>query len=102
MDEVNQERDLFASVDHALRTFPIESSPPTLSKNILAQIRAKSQPRFRLTWFDYIASAFGATAASAMLFLLQSIPSQVIFNAQLESARFVNQQLLDFVNLFKW
>ena len=102
MDDLNQERDDFAPVDHALRTFPIASPSPTLSKKIMARVRAKAQPRFRLTWFDYVASAVGASALSAMLLFIQWIPSQVIFNAQLESARFVNQQLLDFINLFKW
>lgn len=102
MDDVNQERDPFASTDHALRTFPIATPPPILSKKIMARVRAQAQPRFRLTWFDYVASAFGASAASALLFFIQSIPSQVIFSAELESARLVNRHLLDFINLFKW
>jgi hypothetical protein len=101
MDDLNQEREAFASVDHALHTLPIASPPPSLTRNIMANIRAQAQPRFRLRWFDYLASAIGASAATALLFFIQSIPLQVIFNAEFESARFVNQHLWDFIGFLR-
>lgn len=99
MNDANSERESLAAVDHALHTLPVAVPPAALSKAIMARVRAESQPRFRLRWFDYLVSAFGATAAGVMLLLLQSAPPQVVSGSGVQSTLIVNQVVFNVLNL---
>ncbi len=100
MEDLNRNRDANAMVDHSLRTYPIASPPPSLMRQVMARIRAESQiPRFRLTWLDYAISAFGASAATLLLFFVQSIPLQTIATSELGSTILVDRLLSGFWNV---
>ena len=53
-----------AIIDEALKTYPLAEPPDTLLPAVMTRIQAvSSAPRFRLSWFDYAISLFGAGMA---------------------------------------
>lgn len=72
-------------VDEALRTYPLNSAPPTLAPRVMARIRALTPaPRFRLAWIDYAISLF-VTGMGALIFILwQAIPPLEAVRARMQ------------------
>src|SRR3972149_561596 len=86
----DRDRAAFAAVDDALRAYPLASAPPNLLPAVMARVRVQSPvPRFRLAWIDYAVSLFAAIMAGLVILLWQSIPPQVIAQAQVELALFL-------------
>lgn len=64
------ETDIYAVIDDALETYPLAEPPDTLLPAVMTRIESlSSTPHFRLTWFDYAISLFGAGMVG-LLFLL--------------------------------
>ncbi|HEY4689506.1 MAG TPA: hypothetical protein VIK33_09355 [Anaerolineae bacterium] len=83
----DRDRAAFAAVDDALRAYPLAPAPPNLLPAVMARVRVQSPvPRFRLAWIDYAVSLFAAIMAGLAILLWQSIPPQVIVQAQVELA----------------
>lgn len=73
-------------VDEALKTYPLAKPPDALLPNVMTRIQSISPaPRFRLTWFDYAISLFGAGMAGLVLLLWRqfSLPTFVQFQTQI-------------------
>lgn len=83
-DDINHITD--SIIDDALKTYPLAEPPDTLLPAIMTRTETlSSAPRFRLSWFDYAISLFGAGMVGLVFLLWQqfSLPTFVWFQAQI-------------------
>jgi len=79
------EPEALATVDAALRTYPLAPAPAAFTPKVMSRIRALTPaPPFRLAWIDYAVSLFAAGMVGLLLLLWQSIPPQMAVHAQLQ------------------
>lgn len=72
----DDERTANATVEAALRSFPLAPAPRGLARAVMARVQAAPRPRFRLGWLDYALSVF-ATLMAALLWLgWQRLPKE--------------------------
>ena len=86
MNQYDTDHIMDAAIDDALKTYRLAEPPDTLMPAVITRIQAiSSAPRFRLTWFDYAVSLFGAGMAGLVFLLWQqfSWPTFVRFQAQI-------------------
>ncbi len=77
MSEMN-DRESFAAVDDALRTWQPASPPPTFISVTMARVRAlNDKPRFQLSWLDYALTLFVMVIVGLTMLVLQWIPDNV-------------------------
>lgn len=86
---MTQQNNLPQTVDHiiedALQTLPIADAPETLLQSVMSRVQATAPvPAFRLTWFDYAISLFGAGMAGIIFMLWQTLPIFTVITATLE------------------
>ena len=71
------EREAYADVDDALRSYPLAPVPPGLSRDVLARVRAfGAPPRFGLRWSDYCLSAASAILAGFAWLACSALPAE--------------------------
>src|SRR5438045_4123140 len=68
------EQRAMATVDDALRSFPLQPAPPGLAPAVLAELRSPgyapaARPVFRLSWMDFALSGFAALMLALVLLL---------------------------------
>ena len=76
----------YTIVDDALKTYPIVDAPDTLLPAVITRIQAApAAPHFRLTWFDFAISLFGAGMVGGLLLLwqLSGLPSWAQLQAEI-------------------
>jgi hypothetical protein len=83
--EQDAERAAYATVDEALRSFPLAPAPPGLARAVRARLPAGGRrPRFRLAWLDYALSVLGAGMAGLALVLWQGVTPRMWAQFQVE------------------
>jgi hypothetical protein len=70
-----------ASIDDALRTYPLAPTPPTLAPGVMARVELLAQSRFRLTAMDYVLGVIGASVFGIALMFWQTIALDIITRA---------------------
>ena len=84
MNQPDTEKLAYAIVGDALQSYPLDKAPPTLLPAVMARIQvAPVVPRFRLTWFDYAISLFGA-AMAGLVFVLWRFSELLFVDLQLK------------------
>ena len=68
------ERSAYATIDAALRSFPLRPAPPGLAPAVLAALRAPeragvARPVFQLSWMDFALSGFAALMLALVLLM---------------------------------
>lgn len=77
-----RDRVALASVDDALRTYPLAEAPTGLKPRVLARIRRLApQPRpvFQIRWLDYALSLFAAGMAALFFLTLRLVPASSLY-----------------------
>ncbi len=70
-----------ATLDEALRAYPLRPTPPGLARAVLARVRGyPARPRFRLSWLDFALVGLGAAMVGLGLLLVRVLatPEQVV------------------------
>lgn len=97
------EQAAYAAIDDALQTFPLAEAPDALLPAIMERIQTIPQiPGFRLTWFDYAISLFGAGMVGAVLLLwqLSGLPSFIQLQTDMLNRMQQPEFLLMWLTLF--
>ena len=81
MEKEQREREAYALVDKALRSYPLAPAPATLLPAVMARVAVASAeitpPRFSLSWLDVVLSLFLASILTLVCAVWLAIPEQL-------------------------
>ena len=72
-------------IEDALRSYPLDTMPRSITELVLTRIRTEPAPRFQLTRNDYILAVVLSLVLGAMFFALQSLPPHALIQIRIVS-----------------